>query len=400
MPSFSLTTASNIFKTKYGPMADATYNSANVLLARVKKDYNFVGDQIFVSVPLSFSGGVGAGTLPVANVASYGKALITAKKMYSVMQYDRESIKASSTLEGAFVKGVDEVTKKGVESFMRFMSFVLFSDGTGILGRVASVSGSGPWVCTMITTVTETYKFKEANFEENDYVDVWSATTGGTLRGTFSVTTVAPGTPSVTVTAVGSVSAPQANDYIVMQNSRNLCPQGLMGVCDATSSTLYNISVGRRWQATQISAADAGITTDIINQLMLEVQRKCGKVPKLILTSFKQYRKILNLLEDQKQYVVQPRMPELQGKVSFRALEFMSAAGPVPIMPERFCDDDRLYALNDDYIVTYHRPDFGFFDDDGTVFLRDATDSYSARYGGYLENYIVPSFQGVITRLA
>lgn len=400
MPSFSLTTASNVFKTKYGPLADATYNSANVLLARVKKQYDFVGDQIFVSQPLSFAGGVGAGSLPVANVATYGKALIQAKKVYSVMQYDRESIKAASNMEGAFVKGIDEVTKKGVESFMRFASFIWFSDGSGILGRIASVSGSGPYVCTMITTSSETYKWKEANFEENDYVDVWSATSGGTQRGTFSVTTVTPATPSVTLTGVGSPSAPQANDYIVMQNSRNLCPNGLRGALDATSSTLYNINVGRRWQATQLAASSAPITADILNNQMLEVQRRCGKVPNLIVTSFKQFSRILNFLEDQKQYIVEPRMPDLKGKVSFRAIEFMSAAGPVPIIAERFCDDDRVYLLNDNYLVSYHRPDFGFFDDDGTVFLRDTTDSYSARYGGYYENYIVPTFHGVITGLA
>jgi len=54
MAQFSLTTASNIFKTKFGKLADNTYNSYNVTLGRVNKDYNFVGDQIFVSQPLSF----------------------------------------------------------------------------------------------------------------------------------------------------------------------------------------------------------------------------------------------------------------------------------------------------------------------------------------------------------
>jgi len=42
-----------------------------------------------------------------------------------------------------------------------------------------------------------------------------------------------------------------------------------------------------------------------------------------------------------------------------------------------------------------------WFDDDGTVFLRKAgEDVYEARYGGYLQSYIVPSFHGVLTGLA
>jgi len=39
--------------------------SANVLAGRIKKKYDFRGKQKFVSTPLSFSGGVGAGVLTV-----------------------------------------------------------------------------------------------------------------------------------------------------------------------------------------------------------------------------------------------------------------------------------------------------------------------------------------------
>jgi hypothetical protein len=60
-----------------------------------------------------------------------------------------------------------------------------------------------------------------------------------------------------------------------------------------------------------------------------------------------------------------------------------------------------MYFLNDNYIEIHHRPGFGWFEDDGTVFLRKASDdAYEARYGGYLQSYIVPSFQGVVTGLA
>jgi len=65
------------------------------------------------------------------------------------------------------------------------------------------------------------------------------------------------------------------------------------------------------------------------------------------------------------------------------------------------CEDDRVYAVNTDFITAHHRPDFGWFDDDGTVFLRLSTsDAYGARYGGYYENYIIPTFQGVASGLA
>jgi hypothetical protein len=186
-----------------------------------------------------------------------------------------------------------------------------------------------------------------------------------------------------------------------MQNSKNNDPEGLKGVLDATSSTKYSVNIGRRWQAFQKAAASAGISPDLMNECMLGVEKQCGKVPNLIITSYTQLRKLLNQLEDQKQYIIDPRASELKGKVSFRGIEFMSSAGPVGVFADRFCDADRMYFLNDNYIEVHHRPGFGWFDDDGTVFLRSSTeDAYDARYGGYLQAYIPPSFHGVLTGLA
>lgn len=393
MAAFSLTTASNLFKTKFGKLADNTYNSYNVTLARMTKKYDFVGDQIFVSQPLSFSGGVGSGSLPTAGVADYGKALITAKKVYARMEYDRESIKASSTSEGAFIEGVKEVTRKGVESYMRNASRILYNDGTGSLGEIASggVSGTNPYTLT-ITSAT----WKEANFEENDLVNIETSNTD-----LFEVTAVDPANLQVTVNRISGSQVPVSGDVIFMQGSEDNDPEGLKGVLDATSSTKYNITVGRRWRATQKAAGGAGITSDLMNEVMLEVERKTGKAPNLIIASYKQYRKILNFLEDDKRYPVEPRAKNLQGRISFDGVQYLSSAGAVPVFPERFVDDDRVYFVNDNYVTAHHRPDFGFFDDDGTVFLRKADDDkYEARYGGYYQNYIIPTMHGVITGLA
>lgn len=397
MAQFSLTTASNLFKIKYGKLAENTYNSANVLLGRVKKDFDFVGKRMDIAVPTSFAGGVGSGSLPTANYAAIQDAVIEAKKMYAVGQVDRESIKAASSSEGSFVELTKFSTQKAVEAWMRNMSRALFNDGSGKLGQFSG-SASGTASAPVITVTAASWK--EANWEEKDYVNV------NTLASVWEVISVDPATRAVSLSRISGsddLTAIGAGTHSVyMQNSKDNDPQGLKGVLDATGGTLYGVSVGRRWQAAaQIAAGGAGITPDALNQGMMEIQRKSGKVPNLIITSFTQYRKLLNLLEDQKQYLLDPRATDLMGKISFKGLEFMSAAGPVGIFPERFCEDDRVYLLNDNYITIKHRPDFGFFDDDGTVFLRDASsDSYSFRYGGYLQSYIVPSFHGVISGLA
>lgn len=393
MANYNLQDLSDLFKIKYGKLSENTYNSSNVLLARIKKSYDFVGKQKDMPVPLSFAGGVGSYVLPKANTGKVDTATITAKKMYAVCEIDRESIKAASQSEGAFVEMTKFSVQKTVESFMRNLSRAIFNDGSGALGTidVGGVSGAGPW-----DVVISEATWKEANFEEKDFVNL-----SGGISSLFEITAVTPSTRTVELTLIDGAHTPVAGDVIYMQNSKDKDPSGLKGIIDATSGNLYTIPVQRRWKAgAQIAAGGAGLTTDLMNEAMLDIQRASGKVPDLIMTSYTQYRKLLNILEDQKQYCLDPRSPELVGKISFRGLEFMSAAGPVGVFVDRFIEDDRMYFFNSNFMELCHRPDFGWFDDDGSVFLRTAGDSYEARFGGYMELYCPPSFHGKIDGLA
>jgi len=396
MSQFSLTNSSALFKTKFGKLSENAYNSANVMLGTIKKEYQFVGEDMKVAVPTFFSGGVGSGSLPTANPASASKATIAAKSVYSVTEVQREAIKASASDEGAFVEALKWNVQKSVEAFNRNASRILFSDGTGALGTTTAAVATGTAAVPIIIISAATWV--EGHWEENDYVNVDS------LTSVWAVTTVVPSTRTITLTRISGsddLTAIATAKIVYMQNSKNNDPNGLKGVCDATSGTLYGVNVGRRWQATQIAAGGSGISEDVLNELIISVQYKCGKTPKKIITSYTQYRKILNFLEDHKVYNVDPRASELKGKISFSGIEYMSDAGPIGIFADRMCEDDRVYAVNTDFITAHHRPDFGWFDDDGTVFLRLSTsDAYGARYGGYYENYIIPTFQGVATGLA
>jgi hypothetical protein len=415
---FSLDEANKLFKIKYEKLSENVYNSANVLLGRVKKSYDFVGEKIQITIPSSFSGGVGSGSLPKANTALYQRAELQAKKMYAVVEIDRETIKAALKDEGSFVRATKEVVKKGVESFMRNMSRTLFNDGSGKLG---DIDAADPLTATSVLKIDG---MKEANFEERDLVDIY-ATDGSLIAGKKEILEVDPEAETIKlaetvneVTGVAfDVSAAatalgKTLGSVVMQGSKDNDPQGLKGVIKSEAelaadsvTDLYTVPVGRRWSAGHSeNAASAAISTDMLNKVMLNIKKKCGKSPNLIVCSFKQYEKILNLLEDQKRYSVNTRAG-LKSKsgadISFSGVEFMSIDGPIGIFPERFIEDDRIYLLNDSHIHIKHRPDFGWFDDDGTVFLRKpSADAYEARYGGYLQTYINPCFHGVIHSLS
>lgn len=420
MGQFSLTETSGIFLTKFQARSINHFNTQNVLDGTIKKRFDYTGKQMNIETELSFSGGVGAAYLPVANTSVVEQAVITAKKIYARTVVDRESLKAASSTEGAFQKFMAYPVKKTVESYARNSSRIMFGDGSGILGRgdgATAVTGAGTIGSPYIVTFRAS-DWNVANFEEQDYVQVVSGMNagdnlGGSAEGGAAVTNlllvqaVNPtdrkvslvGTSPVLAALVAGTAAFPTTSGLAMQRSYLAEPQGLRGVTMKTSGSLYNINVKRRWQSTQVNAQGQGVVVDALNDVILQVEKAVGVPPKMLMMNYNQMRKILAQLEDQKVY----NLPNanLKGAAGFKGVEIMTSRGAIGMFVDRFCDEDKIYFLNQEHITRYHRPDFGWFDDDGTVFLRTVDeDSYEARYGGYFENLIDPTFQGVLHNLA
>jgi len=422
-PQFSLSEQTNLFKINYYKRSANMYNSENVLAGRIKKKYDFTGKQRFVSTPLSFSGGVGAGKLPKANSGNYEGAIITSKRVYATCEVEREAIYAAKNDKGAFVRATAETVKKTVESYMRNTSRILFGDGTAVLGRgdgSTQVSGDGSVTTPYVVTISAA-SWKEANWEERDFVQVvtgmgtypdnsgGSAEGGQTETNLLEVVEVDPanrqihlvGTSTTLDTASGS-SALAASAGLCMQKSYGVEPTGLKSIFDASqagSGSLYNIAVQRRWKAFLHDAGGAGITPDLLNYMMLQVKKKSGVSPSMIMCGFEQYQNILAFLEDQKVYNLPNK--NLKGAPGFEGVEYLGNGKRIGIFIDRFADEDKVYFLNDERIECHHRPGFGWFEDDGTVFLRlQDDDAYGARYGGYYENFICPTGHGFLHNLA
>jgi len=395
------TNADALFKTKFLKYYENVFNSRRPTWSQIPKNNTFTSKKLEFPVPTTYKGGVGSGAIPESNPATYVRVVLTSKKIYASDKVDRETIVASIGSEAAFVEAISECIKKVVEADTWNHARMLFNDGTGALGTIdtggVTDNGSGNY-----TLVISSATWKDANWEENMFVNITSL---GTEK--FAIQLVDPTTRSVTVQRqAGGVQVPSAGDVVYLQGSCNNDIQGLKGVCDATSGTLYEVPVGRKWQAYQRDANGIGISTPILNKAMLSIEKKVGVAPNLVVTSYVQYEKILNLLEDQKRYSIatlEPKAPNLKGRVSFQGVLFMSSQGPVKIFPEQFCEDDRIYFLNTDHIEYHRRPKSGWVKDDigGSGYLRVADeDAFEARFATYGELFIAPTYQGVVTGLA
>lgn len=403
--NFNTSTATAVFKTKYVKLSRDMFNSSNVVLAKIKQNSAAVGEDLVISVPTSFGGGVGTGVLPRGNPASYVRMRMTRKKAYAVVEVDREAIKAADSDEGAFVRATKEQVKRGVQSFQRNSSRILFNDSivANGNGRLGSFSGNQTLVSAdVFDVVITTASWKLANFEPKDYVQV------NTTSTLFEVTAVTASTRTVRLTRIDGptldLSAIGAGTHnIFMQGSRDNDPTGLRGVINATTGSIYGVTVGYRWQGSfQFAAGGAALSPDILNDGIMSIKYLFGETVDMLVTSFVQYRRLLNALEDQKRYmIVESRNSGPRGKFSFQALEYMADTGPIPVIAERFVEDDTLYFLNSDFIEMHQAPDGGWVDDDGTIFLRSGqTDTFQARYAVYYENGIHPTPHGITTGLA
>ena len=414
--NYENSTESELMKVKYGKLIDKQFNQENVIFGRMKKNMNFVGSQIERPIIQSIGGGVSSGSLPTANRNKTGKAIITSKKVYAAVSVDRESMKASKTDEGAFVRFTKHPVQIAVRSFNRNLERMLTRGGVAGAGDLitgiatnSNVTGAGSVGSPYVISFDKAATYYPAHFECIEIGDILNAgTETSELEVVDMSVTEASGYATGTITVVGTsvlLAADSGASYfaesLYMQKSKDAEMVGIQGVLEATSGTLYSETIGRRWQAYQKDAAAAALSTDLMNDVVINVKRRCGEAPKLILASYHQFIKFLNLLEDQKRFPVSPRDKKLTGKFSFSAVEYISPDGVLPVIASRFLDSNQVFFLNDSHMELNLRPGgLEWFDEDGTVFLRESGDSYEARYGGYGEFYMNPHFHGLLDNLA
>lgn len=418
MPTYNLTDNASLFKETYSEISRNHYNGDTILLSQIKKSYDLQGLKDHVSIPLGMARGVGGGVggyLPEGGSESGSQIEITAKDVYGRAVVSRKSMKAAMTDRGAFVRFTKRPVEQCVLSYDNFCNMILHGEGYGRIGKTYTtgyVSGgaTAPILQMLRTTSESTNQWFPRRLEENELINIGDSGDTGTEDGLFKITAVDETNYRITLSRVsGSYDLSSGTNadsrFLYVQRTWHAMPQGLESIVMATSGTLYGVAYSRRWSSLLQDCSGAPISIPLINDLVNRQITRVGKGfgPNLILTSPEIWAQLADQHENQKRYTLQPRDKGLRGNAnfSFQGIEYVTPDGQViGIMSDRHCISTRLYALNTDFIEMHHMPDQGWFDEDGRVFQRVANkDEYEARYGGYWECVIHPTYQCALYNL-
>jgi hypothetical protein len=124
-----------------------------------------------------YSGTAGSAGLGAQNNVSSGtatRAFIEAKDYYGVVSIDSKSMRQARSNMGAFVRIKETEVEELTKMLSQELAIHLWKDGTGVIGRAASVSGE---------VITLTNPADAVNFQPKQTLQASATVSGGTLLG-------------------------------------------------------------------------------------------------------------------------------------------------------------------------------------------------------------------------
>lgn len=398
MASATLTTMDAVLKQLYKDRnySEATYRMAP-LVGMMPKMTNFVGRNM--PYPIRYANPAG-----VSNTFSYAQAntfasrfsafLLTRAKVYGTATFDGETIDATESDEGAFVKALATEIDGVMEAVTQKLESDLFRSGTGSVGQISA----GSTVST--ATITLANVNDVVNFEVGMTLAA-SATDGAANRtGQEVVAGVNRNTGTLTSTSVAwntVITALAAGDFLMRQGDLNLAFTGLSAWIPATdpSATLF-FGVDRTADLTRLGGLryDASTTGESMEEALIEIQGRIGREggkPDTILMNNVDFRRLIKSTGSRVQYPRSTGKRMAKGSsgdiasISFQSLELQGDYGVMDVIPAPKCPQGRAYCLTMD---TWELCSIGEIPKilmrDGLRIQRQATsDGYEVRIGGY-----------------
>ena len=381
----TLTSAESALKNVYlGVVANQLNVNANPLLAKIKRSSKDVwGKEIKKLAPFGINGGIGAGsetaTLPKSSGNSYVQFSAELKNLYGKIELSDKAIRASANNLGAFVNLLSDEMEGLVKASAFNLGRMLYGDGTGLLATVSSASGQ---------TVTCD---KVNNLIEGMLVDVYTA--NSKTASQLKIIYVDRENKTFTYEGTATISA---QDKIYVQGSKDFEISGLGKIFDTSATTIYGVSKeAYPWLKPYVSAPtqEQEISDVLIQEAIDELEFNHDSQINFISTSAKVRRAYQNYLSACKRNI---DVMSLEG--GFKTITHNG----IPVVADRFVDDDKMYLLNTNDFTLHELCDWKWLEgEDGRILRQNADQpTYSATLVKYAELICdKPCGQALLTKI-
>lgn len=403
MAALDTTTFDAALKQHYTP--DRVFNmvyAQNPFLAMVPKMERFGGRNLPIPIVYGVTSGRSASFATAyanKNPGSYEDFVLTRAKDYSLADVENEVAEASRGDANAFMDAVTSEVDLAIRSITRSLAPSLYGSGSGSLGAIASGEG------TVTITLSDTESV--VNFEKGMVV-VASSTDGGggapdRVGGAAKVTITGVDRDAGTLTAAAAwdtlITDIAASDFLFVEGDYDAKVSGLAAWIPSTVTATSFFGVDRTQDSTRLGGVRITQGATPIDEALLSLSRRIGReggAPDVCFMNHNRFSEVENALGSKVEFG-QFDLP--LGKIGFKTLRIAGPTGPISVVADHNCPDDKAYMLTMNTWKLYSLgPAPHILQLDGQRILRNAAlDSYEIRVG-YYGNLAckAPGYSGVL----
>lgn len=367
----TLKTAESALKDVYlGVVANQLNVNANPLLAKIKHSNKDVwGKEVRKLAPFGINGGIGAGSetdaLPTSSGNGYVQFVADLKNLYGKIELSDKAVRASANNIGAFVNLLNDEMEGLVKASAFNLGRMLYGDGTGLIATASAVSAN---------TVTCD---KVNNLIEGMLIDVY---TGETKNNTRPIKVVYVDRVNKAFTFESSETITiNAGDKFYVQGSKGYEISGLGRIFDASADSIYGVSKTQYpWLKPYTSTAETEISDILIQQAVDFLDMNVDSQINFIACSSQVRRAYQEYLGAYRRNI---DIAELEG--GYKTITHNG----IPVVADRFVDDDTMYLLNTDDFTMHELCDWKWLEgEDGRILKQNqGYPTYSATLVKYAE---------------
>jgi len=308
---------------------------------------------------------------------------LTRVQDYSIAEISHEVMLASEDNAGAFLKVATMEIDGAIHSLGRSTATALFRDGTGTIGRIST----GSTVASATITLADIRDI--VNFEVGMIIGASSALGSGARTGSAAISAINRNTGTFT-TAGGNwstqISSLATSDYLYVAGDLNKKLSGLdawIPLADPSATAFFGVD--RTADIVRLSGVRKNVVGQPLEEALTDVVAAIcqeGGIPTHAFMNHINYAALEKQLGSKK---VLTREDVKGTDIGFDGIKVTGLKGPVTVLPDLNCQNDRFYALQlDTWTFNSLGESPNLFDADGTKMLRSTSaDSLQVRVTSY-----------------